>query len=78
MSFTVAPKNQQWPSFIVIGVPVGYIFGPLIMPLLISFWIGNIKLFGEPRSLSEVTPDINAISAFFTARLYLWFSFSLK
>ena len=74
----IDPKNQQWPSFIVIGVPVGKIFGPLFIPSSISFFKGKIKLFGDPKSLIEVTPDKSDFSAFFIALSYLWSSSSLK
>ena len=74
----IDPKNQQWPSFIVIGVPVGNISGPFLNPSSISFFRGKIKSFGDPKSLSEVTPDKSVFSAFFIALSYLWLSFSWK
>ena len=49
-----------------------------ILPLIISLRIGNIKLFGEPKSLSDVTPDNKAVSALFIALWCLCSSFSSK
>ena len=51
------PKNQQWPSYIVSGVPVGKISGPSISSLSIKDFRGKINSLGAPKSLMVVTPE---------------------
>ena len=53
----IVPKNQQWPSFIVSGVPVGKISGPSISSLSIKDFRGKINSLGAPKSLMVVTPE---------------------